>query len=86
MSTLLKKQYTFTFPALNVHRRDEPVATDTFYSDTPVVDYGATITQVFVGAESLMTNVKRINSQVLLARLNGRVDGRMEEDLLEIIC
>ncbi len=29
---------------------------------------------------------KRINLQVLLPRLNGRVDGRMEEDLLGIIC
>jgi len=29
---------------------------------------------------------KNINSQVLLPRLNGRVDGRTEEDLLGIIC
>jgi len=29
---------------------------------------------------------KRINSQVLLPRLGGRADGRMEEDLLGIIC
>ena len=43
MSTLLKKQYKSPFPALNVHRRDELVATDTIYSDTPAVDSGATI-------------------------------------------
>ena len=29
---------------------------------------------------------KRINAQVLLPRLNGRSDGRTEEDLLGIIC
>ena len=57
MSTLLKKRYKSPFPALNVHRRDEPVATDTIYSDTPAIDSGATIAQVFVGVESLVTDV-----------------------------
>ena len=57
MSTLLKKWYKSHFPALNVHRRDELVAMDTIYSDTPAVDSGATISQVFVGVESLVTNV-----------------------------
>jgi hypothetical protein len=33
MSTILKKQYKSPNPALNVHPRDEPVATDTIYSD-----------------------------------------------------
>ncbi len=37
MSTLLKKRYKSPFPALNVHWRDEPVATDTIYSDTPAM-------------------------------------------------
>ena len=62
MSTLLKKRYKSPFPALNVHRRDEPVATDTIYSDTPAVDSGATIAQVFVGVESLVTDVYAINT------------------------
>jgi len=62
MSTLLKKRYKSLFPALNVHRRDEPVATDTIYSDTPAVDSGATIAQVFVGVVSLVTNVYAIKT------------------------
>ena len=62
MSTLLKKQYKSPFPALNIHRRDEPVAMDTIYSDTPAVDSGATIAQVFVGVESLITDVYAIKT------------------------
>jgi len=57
MSTLLRKQYKSPFPALNICRRDEPVTTDTIYLETSAVDSGVTIAQVFVGVESLVTNV-----------------------------
>jgi hypothetical protein len=40
--TILKKHYKSPFPALNVKRRDEPVATDTVFSDTPAIDGGET--------------------------------------------
>jgi hypothetical protein len=40
MSATLKKHFKSPFPAMNVHRRDEPVATDTVYSATPAVDSG----------------------------------------------
>ena len=49
MSTVLKKRYKSPNPALNVHRRDEPVATDTVFSDTPAIDGGETAAQIFVG-------------------------------------
>jgi len=62
LSTLLKKQYKSPFPALNVHRRDKPVATNAIYLDAPAVDSGATITQVFVGVESLVTDVYAIKT------------------------
>ncbi len=62
MSTLLKKWYKSSFPALNVHRQDEPVAMDTIYSNSPAVDSGATIAQVFVGVESLVTDVYAIKT------------------------
>jgi len=62
MSMLLKKRYKSPFPALNVHRRDEPVATDTIYSDMPAIDLGTTIAQVFVGTESLITDVYAIKT------------------------
>ena len=62
MSTVLKKHYRSPFPALNVHRRNEPVATDTVYSDTPAVDDGSTSAQIFVGTESLLTDVYGMKS------------------------
>jgi hypothetical protein len=34
----LRKHFKSRFPALNVHQRNEPVATDTIFSDTPAVD------------------------------------------------
>ena len=37
------------FPAMNVIRRNESVATDTIFSDTPAVDDGSTCAQIFVG-------------------------------------
>jgi hypothetical protein len=42
MSTILKKWYKSPNPTLNVCPRDEPVATDTIYSDTPVINCGVT--------------------------------------------
>jgi hypothetical protein len=49
MSTVLKKHYKSPFPALNVHRREEALATNTVYSNVPAVDSGVTIAQLFVG-------------------------------------
>jgi hypothetical protein len=59
MSTTLKKHCKSPFPAMNVHRRDKPVATDTVYSDsTPAVDSGATSAQLLVGtSKTLLTDV-----------------------------
>jgi hypothetical protein len=37
----LRKHFKSRFPALNVHCRKKPVATDTIWSDTPTVDNGA---------------------------------------------
>ena len=55
-STVIKKFYKSPFPACNVLRRDESVATDTVYSDTPAVDDGATCAQVFFGTKSLLAD------------------------------
>ena len=56
-STILKKNFKSPFPALNVSRRNEPVATDTVYSDTPSINDGSTSAQIFVGTETLFTDV-----------------------------
>ena len=56
-STVLKKHFKSPFPALNVQRRDEPVATDTVFSDTPAIDGGETCAQIYVGTDTLVTDV-----------------------------
>ena len=43
--------------ALNAKRRDEPVATDTVFSDTPAIDGGQSCAQIYVGTETLVTDV-----------------------------
>jgi hypothetical protein len=48
---------------LNVHRHDEPVATDTVYSDTPAIDGGETVAQVFVGTRSYVIDVEAMKSE-----------------------
>ena len=62
MSAVLQKHYKSPFPACNVHRRNESVATDTVYSDTAAVDSGATSAQIFVGTTSLLTDVYGMKS------------------------
>ena len=49
-------------PALNVPHRHEAVATDTVYSDTPAVDSGVKPAQLFVGKESLVSNIYPMRS------------------------
>ncbi len=62
MSDTLKKAYRSPFPACNIHRRNEPVATDTVYSDTPAIDDGATAAQIFVGTETTVADVYPMKS------------------------
>jgi hypothetical protein len=57
MSTILKKRYKSLNPALNVRPHDEPVATDTIYSDTPAIDCGITSAQLFVGTKTHTVDV-----------------------------
>jgi hypothetical protein len=62
MSTILKKRYKSPNPALNVRPRDEPVATNTIYSDTPAIDCGVTSAQLFVGTKTHTADVYPIKS------------------------
>jgi hypothetical protein len=62
MSTILKKQYKSLNPALNMHPRDEPVATNTIYSDTPAIDFCITSAQLFVGTKTHTADVYPIKS------------------------
>jgi hypothetical protein len=40
MKTVLKKHFKSPNPALNIHRRNEAVATNTVYSDVPALTVG----------------------------------------------
>jgi hypothetical protein len=62
MSTILKKCYKSPNPALNVHPRDKPVATDTIYSDPPAIDCGISSAQLFVGTKTHTADVFPIKS------------------------
>ena len=57
MSAHLQRHYKSPFPALNVNRRDEDVATDTVYADTPDIEHGYMAAQFFVGTTSLVSDV-----------------------------
>jgi hypothetical protein len=45
-----------------MHPRDEPVATNTIYSDTPAIDCGVTSAQLFVGTKTHTADVYTIKS------------------------
>ena len=51
------------YPACNIHRRHEPVATDTIYAEVPAVDTGGQKNaQVFVGRKSLVVDIYGMKS------------------------
>jgi hypothetical protein len=56
VSDTLKQHWRLRFPACNVKRRNEAVATDTVFSDTSAVDCGVTAAQIFVDRESLVAD------------------------------
>ena len=57
MSTILKQHFKSPFPALNVRRRQEDIATDTVYANVPAVDNGSLAAQIFVGVDYLVTDI-----------------------------
>ena len=53
----MRKHFKSRFPAFNIPRRNEAVATDTIFSDTPAIDSGVTMAQLFVGKDTLVSDV-----------------------------
>ena len=45
----LRQTFKSPYPAMNVFRRNEGVATDTVHSSEPAVDYGSKLAQIYVG-------------------------------------
>ena len=58
----LKKHYRSPNPALNVHRRNEPVATDYVYADVPAIDDGSMGAQIFVGTKTQVCDAQGLKS------------------------
>ena len=56
-STILKKHYKSSFPALSVPIRDQPVGTNAVHSKTPAINNGSASNQIFVCTKTLPTNV-----------------------------
>lgn len=64
LSTILQKCYHSLYPVLNIHHHNEPVTTNTAFLDTPAIDGGATMAHIFVGTESLLTNIEEMKTQI----------------------
>ena len=60
--TLLKRTFKSPNPALNVSRRNESVACDIVYSDTPAIADGSTAAVLFVGADTQVTDIYGIKT------------------------
>ena len=58
----MKRHLKSRNPALNIPRRHEPVATDTFFSDTPAEDSAVNQAQVFVDRDTLVTDAYPMKS------------------------
>jgi hypothetical protein len=62
LNTILRKRFKSPNPAVNIRRRDEPIATDTIQSNVPTIDGGEKYAQIFVGTKSLVTDVHGMKS------------------------
>ena len=81
VSDTIKQHWRLRFPACNVKCRNEAVATDTVFSDTPAIDNGALRAQLFVGRKSLVadvypvkTDIEFVNTQEDNIRERGAMD------------
>jgi hypothetical protein len=62
LNTILRKHFKSPNPAVNIRRRDEPIAMDTIQSNVPAKDGGEKYAQIFVGTKSLVTDVHGMKS------------------------
>ena len=58
----MTKHYKSQFPAFNIPCGNEAVATDMIFSDTPTINSGVTIAQIFIGKDYLVSHVYPIQS------------------------
>ena len=77
----VQRWYRSPNPAMNIKRRNEPVATDTIFSDTPAHGSGAKCAQIFVGRHSrvadcfaVKTDKQFVNALEDVIRKRGAMD------------
>ena len=58
----MRKHFKSRFLGFNVPQRNEAVTTDTIFSDTPAFDSGVMMAQLFVGKDTLVSDVYPIQS------------------------
>ena len=58
----LKKHFKSRNPVFNIPRRNEPVATDTVFHDTPAINDGSSMAQFFVGKDTSVCDAYGIKS------------------------
>ena len=58
----MRKHFKSRNPAFNITHRNEAVATDTIFSDTPAIYSGVTMAQSFVRKDSLVSDVYPMHS------------------------
>ena len=59
----LKKHFKSRNPVFNIPRRNDAVATDTIFSDTPAINDGSTMAQFFIGRDTLVCDAYGIKTQ-----------------------
>ena len=59
----LKKHFKSRNAVFNIPRRNEPVGTDTIFSDIPAINDGSTMAQFFVDKDTLVCDAYQIKSQ-----------------------
>jgi Reverse transcriptase (RNA-dependent DNA polymerase) len=77
----MRQHFKTRFPALNVPRRSEAVATDTVFSDTKAIDDGSLCAQIFISHKSLVADIygmktdkEFVNTLEDQIRLRGAMD------------
>ena len=58
----MRKHFKSRFPSFSIPCRNEAIATDTIFSDTPAIDSGVTMAQIFVGKDSMVSDVYPMHS------------------------
>jgi hypothetical protein len=62
----LRKHFKSRFPGANVGRRNEAVAMDTYFSDTPALGGSVKMAQIYVGRKTMVTDVYPMLSESMI--------------------